>query len=86
MGTIIMLAEMLKSGWPIIQNNFIYSYCNSSKNKSESVSMVNVIIDDIVSESSADSNYLTSKIVDEVVELPLEEKSCWKDYTRMDCY
>ena len=59
-----------------MQKNLIYSYCNASKNISESESMVKVILDDIVSKSSADSQYLASKIDDEVVELRLEsEKS-----------
>ena len=47
--------------------------------------MVKVVLNDIVSELSADSNYLAHKIVDEVVELRLE-KNCLKDYTRMVCY
>ena len=52
----------------MMQKNLIYSHCNASKNISESESMVKVILDDIVSKSSADSKYLASKIADEVVE------------------
>ena len=57
---------------------------------SESESMVKVILNDIVSKLSADSKYLASKTVDEVVKLRLESEkvpeNLQKMYTRMDCY
>ena len=53
----------MRNDRPMKQNNFIYSYCNASKSIPESKSMVKVILEDIVSESSADRNYLASKII-----------------------